>query len=74
MLFVRFGSLAIVAVAVQQISETHSLSDVRDCIDSVFTDILEWGINHIAALPGGEQPTLPSVDELKAQEAEHDSY
>lgn len=71
MLFVRFGSLAIAAVAIQQIAETHSLADVQDFVASSYTDLLEWGVDKLA-LPGSERAALPSLEQLK-QEALDDN-
>lgn len=65
MLLVRFGSLAIVAVALEQISQTHSLADVQDFFTSSYTDVLDWGVEKLTALPGGERQALPSVEELQ---------
>eukprot|EP00401_Gymnodinium_catenatum_P066741 CAMPEP_0117529486 /NCGR_PEP_ID=MMETSP0784-20121206/37856_1 /TAXON_ID=39447 /ORGANISM="" /LENGTH=360 /DNA_ID=CAMNT_0005325807 /DNA_START=118 /DNA_END=1200 /DNA_ORIENTATION=- len=64
MLFVRFGSLAITAVAIQQIAETHSLADVQDFITSSYIDVLDWGVDKLQALPGSERAALPSVEQL----------
>mmetsp|Transcript_3558 Transcript_3558/g.8368 ORF Transcript_3558/g.8368 Transcript_3558/m.8368 type:complete len:356 (+) Transcript_3558:123-1190(+) len=70
MLFVRFGSLAITAVAVQQIAETHSLADVQDFVTSSYTDVLDWGVDKLTALPGSERQALPSYEELKNETAD----
>merc|ERR1712232_676283 len=72
MLFVRFGSLAIVAVAVQQIAETHSLSDVRDFMEAGFTDVLDWGVQKLE-ITYDQKAALPSVDDLKKEEAEENA-
>merc|ERR1712176_485984 len=71
-LFVRFGSLAICAVAIQQIAETHSLSDVQNFITSSYIDVLDWGVDKLTALPGSERQALPDLEELK-KEAEQDN-
>lgn len=71
MLLVRFGSLAITAVAVQQIAETHSLQDVQDFVTSSYLDVLDWGVEKLTALPGSEKQMLPSVDELAKDLAEN---
>merc|ERR1719343_959536 len=73
MLFVRFGSLAITAVAVQQIAETTSLDDVQDFLKYSAIDLVDWGIDKITALPGSERAALPSVQDLQAEAAE-DNY
>merc|ERR1719446_1585768 len=65
MLLVRFGSLAIVAVAVEQISQTCSLSDVGDLVVSSYADVLDWGIDKILALPGSERQALPSLQDIQ---------
>jgi len=69
MLLVRFGSLAIVAVAVQSIAETHSLADVQDFVTSSYIDVLDWGVEKLTALPGSEKQMLPSVDDLMKEHA-----
>merc|ERR1712048_234231 len=72
MLLIRFGSLAIVAVAVEQISQTHSLSDVQDFVTSSYIDVLDWGVDKLTALPGSEKAALPSLEQLKKQEIDED--
>eukprot|EP00929_Paragymnodinium_shiwhaense_P015336 TRINITY_DN123411_c0_g1_i1.p1 TRINITY_DN123411_c0_g1~~TRINITY_DN123411_c0_g1_i1.p1 ORF type:complete len:348 (+),score=112.63 TRINITY_DN123411_c0_g1_i1:108-1151(+) len=67
MLAVRFGSLAITAVAVQQIAETHSLQDVQDFMTSSYLDVLDWGVEKLTALPGSDKQMLPSVEELQSE-------
>jgi len=68
MLLVRFVSLAITAVAVQQIAETHSMTDVYDFVESSYTDLLDWGVDKLtAALPGSEKAALPSVESLEEE-------
>merc|ERR1719352_553251 len=67
MLLVRFGSLAITAVAVQQIAETHSLSDVQDLVMSSYVDVLDWGVEKLTMLPGSDKQALPSVDQLQKE-------
>jgi translocation protein SEC62 len=68
MLFVRFGSLAITAVAVQQIAETHSLADVQDLITTSYADVLDWGVEKLTALPGSEKAMLPNLKDLEAED------
>lgn len=70
MLLVRFGSLAIVAVAVEQISQTHSLSDVQDLVTSSYIDILDWGVEKLA-LPVSEKAALPSIEQLQKENDEN---
>lgn len=70
MLVVRFGSLAITAVAIQQIAETHSLDDVKDFVTNSYIDVLDWGVEKLTALPGSDKQALPSLEELKSQTAE----
>merc|ERR1719343_689462 len=70
MLVVRFGSLAITAVAVQQIAETHSLADVQDFVTSSYIDVLDWGVEKLTALPGSDKQALPSLEQIQK---EHDS-
>jgi len=65
MLLVRFGSLGIVAVAVEQISQTCSLMDVGDLVVSSYADVLDWGIDKILALPGSEREALPSLQDIQ---------
>jgi len=66
MLLVRFGSLGIVAVAVEQISQTCSLSDFSELVVSSYTDVLDWGVDKILALPGSERAALPSLQEINS--------
>lgn len=70
MLLVRFGSLAIAAVAIQQIAETHSLEDVKDFVTSSYIDVLEWGVDKLTALPGSDKQALPSLESLQKQAME----
>jgi translocation protein SEC62 len=65
MLLVRFGSLGIVAVAVEQISQTCSLSDVGELVVTSYADILDWGVDKILALPGSEREALPSLQDIQ---------
>lgn len=67
MLLVRFGSLAIAAVAIQQIAETHSLADVQDFVTSSYIDVLDWGVEKLTALPGSDKQALPSLEQLQNQ-------
>jgi len=68
MLFVRFGSLAITAVAIQQIAETHSLADVQDLITTSYADVLDWGVEKLTALPGSDKQYLPNLKDLEAED------
>merc|ERR1712187_250400 len=72
MLFVRFVSLAIIAVAIQQIAETHSFADVQDAITSSYADMLDWGVDKLTALPGSEQQALPNLQDIEAEAAADD--
>lgn len=67
MLLVRFVSLAIAAVAIQQIAETHSLADVQDFVTSSYIDVLDWGVEKLTALPGSDRQALPSLESLQNQ-------
>ncbi|CAE7253824.1 KIN14N [Symbiodinium sp. CCMP2456] len=67
MLLVRFGSLGIAAVAIQQIAETTSFEDVQDLVTSSYADVLAWGVDKLTALPGSEKQALPSVEELQKE-------
>merc|ERR1712232_18392 len=68
MLLVRFVSLAIAAVAIQQIAETHSMADLQDFVTSSYIDVLDWGVEKLAgALPGSEKQALPSYESLQKQ-------
>jgi translocation protein SEC62 len=71
MLLVRFGSLAITAVAIQQIAETHSLADVQDLITTSYADVLDWGVEKLTALPSSEKMQIQAPD-LKDLQAEFD--
>lgn len=71
MLLVRFVSLAITAVAVQQIAETHSMADVFDFVESSYVDLLDWGVEKLTALPGSERVALPSVESLEKEFADN---
>jgi translocation protein SEC62 len=67
MIFVRLGSLIIVAAALHEIGQTHSLSDMKDFIQHSFEDVIDWGIDKLMIGPGETRAALPSVDELKKQ-------
>jgi len=67
MLVVRFGSLAMVAVAVEQISQTTSLTDVQDFLQSSYIDVIDWGVEKLTALPGSDRQALPSLEQLQKQ-------
>jgi len=73
MLIVRFGSLVIVAAAVHQIAQTTSLSDVSELITSSYTDVLDWGVDKLTALPGSDKAALPSLEQLQKESAEENS-
>merc|ERR1712151_1461652 len=70
MLLGRFGSLAMTAVAIQQIAETTSLADVQDFVTTSYIDVLDWGIEKITALPGSDKAALPSLDKLSKDHAD----
>lgn len=65
MLLVRFVSLGITAVAVQQIAETTSMADVQDLVTSSYTDLLDWGVDKLTALPSVERQALPDLADLE---------
>jgi len=65
MLLVRFCSLGIVAVAIEQISQTCSISDVGELIVTSYADVLDWGMDKILALPGSERAALPSLQDIQ---------
>jgi len=67
MLFVRFGSLAITAVAIQQIAETTSMDDFTDFVTHSTQDFIDWGVDKITALPGGESKSTPSLVDLEEE-------
>jgi len=67
MLLIRFMSLAITAVAVQQIAETHSLADIQDFVHASYADVLDWGVEKLTALPHTERAALPDLEELEKQ-------
>jgi translocation protein SEC62 len=66
MLLVRFGSLGIVAVAIEQISQTCSLADVGELITASYIDVIDWGVDKIMALPGSERAALPSLETIQS--------
>jgi len=68
MLLVRFGSLAITAVAVHQIAETTSLEDVNDFFVSSYMDVLDWGVEKLA-LPDTKTELIASVEDLMKDNA-----
>lgn len=67
---VRFGFLAMVAIGVEHISQTHSLSDVRDFVEASYGDVIDWGIDKMTYLPGSEKLALPSLEQLEKQNEE----
>lgn len=68
MLLVRFVSLGIVAVAIEQISQTCSISDVGELVTASYADLLDWGVDKIMALPGSERAALPSLNDIQSWE------
>eukprot|EP00392_Amoebophrya_sp_AT5.2_P000401 g402.t1 len=70
----RLMVLAVVVFGVEELSKTHSLSDVTDFVKGSYTDIIEWGesyANKANMLEGGApRMQLPSVDELMKEEEE----
>lgn len=73
MIVVRFGSLIIVAAALHEIGQTHSLADIKDFIQHSFDDVIDWGVDKLMIGPGAERAALPSVDELKKQVDEEEA-
>jgi len=69
MLFVRFGSLGILAVAIEQISQTCSIQDVGELVVSSYADVIDWGMDKIMALPGSEKMALPSLQDIEGWSA-----
>mmetsp|Transcript_40971 Transcript_40971/g.61917 ORF Transcript_40971/g.61917 Transcript_40971/m.61917 type:complete len:343 (-) Transcript_40971:185-1213(-) len=69
MLLVRFVSLTITALAVQQIAETTSMADVQDFVTSSYTDVLDWGVEKLTALPTAEREALPNLADLENETA-----
>mmetsp|Transcript_148051 Transcript_148051/g.258236 ORF Transcript_148051/g.258236 Transcript_148051/m.258236 type:complete len:361 (-) Transcript_148051:40-1122(-) len=65
MLFVRFGSLAIVSVAIGQISQTISIQDVGEFVTSSYIDVIDWGVEKLMALPTSEREALPSLQDIE---------
>merc|ERR1712107_213125 len=72
LLIVRFGSLAILAVALEQISQTHSLADLEDFVTASYIDVIDWGVEKLTALPGSDKQALPSLEQLKQADADED--
>jgi translocation protein SEC62 len=68
MLLVRFGSLGIVAVAIEQISQTCSIHDVGELVMASYADVIDWGVDKIMALPGSEREALPSLESIQSWE------
>lgn len=65
MLFVRFGTLAIVSVAIGQISQTISIQDVGEFVTSSYIDVLDWGVEKLMALPSSERQHIPSLTDIE---------
>ncbi|CAD7966679.1 unnamed protein product [Amoebophrya sp. A120] len=71
LLISRAVVLFITVACVEELSKTHSISDVTDFVKGSYQDIIEWGENKALMLEGGgERMKLPSVDELLKEEAE----
>jgi len=70
MLIVRFGSLAIVAVAADQIAQTTSLDDVKTLVTSSYADVIDWGVDKLTALPGSDRAPVLSLEDLKNEFAD----
>jgi len=73
MLLVRFCSLAILGLAIQEIAATHSLADITEFAESSMTDLLDWGIEKIVMLPGSDKQALPSLEQLQEQHDKEDN-
>eukprot|EP00747_Dinoflagellata_sp_TGD_P161945 gnl/TRDRNA2_/TRDRNA2_179001_c0_seq1.p1 gnl/TRDRNA2_/TRDRNA2_179001_c0~~gnl/TRDRNA2_/TRDRNA2_179001_c0_seq1.p1 ORF type:complete len:336 (+),score=98.39 gnl/TRDRNA2_/TRDRNA2_179001_c0_seq1:105-1112(+) len=69
MLLVRFGSLAIVGVAIEQISQTHSLADVKDFVTTSYIDVIDWGVDKLT-LPSTDRQLLPSLEQMEKDAAD----
>ena len=66
---IRFGVLAMMGLAVNEISKTHSLSDLKEFATGSYMDIVDWGKNKVTALPGGEARHIPKLAHLEAEQA-----
>lgn len=71
-LTIRFGSLAILATAIQQIGQTTSVSDVKDFMSGNYMDLVDWGVDKLTALPDPTAGLLPSLTQLEEEAKEMD--
>ena len=70
MLASRALIIAIGYAGLEELSKTHSLSDIEDFVKGSYADIIEWGENRVMMLEGpGQRMALPSLQELEAEEA-----
>ncbi|CAD7931595.1 unnamed protein product [Amoebophrya sp. A25] len=71
MLVSRVAVLGVIGLAMEELSKTHSISDVADFVKGSYQDIIEWGENKAMMLEGPqERMKLPSVEELMKEEQE----
>jgi len=62
--------LAICAVAIEQISQTHSFADLEDFVTAGYVDVIDWGVEKLTALPGSDKQALPSLEQLEQSAGE----
>ncbi|KAF4713021.1 Translocation protein S62 [Perkinsus olseni] len=70
MIVCRVLSVGVIAIAIHQLSQTHSLSDIGEFAKVQFLDIVEWGENKLQNGPEMKQ-RFPSLEQVK-QETEID--
>lgn len=71
MLLTRFAVFLVSILVIEEISKTHSVSDVQDLIVNSLLDINEWGENLFLQLEGPqERAALPNLADLEREEEE----
>ncbi|KAF4667798.1 erg10, acetyl-CoA C-acetyltransferase [Perkinsus chesapeaki] len=70
MIICRVLSVGVIGIALHQLSQTHSLSDIGEFAKVQFLDIVEWGENKLQSGPEMKQ-RFPSLEQVK-QETEVD--
>jgi len=69
LLFIRLFTLAFLVIVTNEISRTHSLSDVHDLVTGSYEDIIDWGRHRLTALPGRDTdiPSLAYLEDLEKE-------
>jgi len=66
MIFVRLFCLVFLVISTNEISRTHSLSDLSDLMTGSYEDIIDWGKERLTALPGGTN-NIPLLEDIERE-------